>query len=104
MKELGPLELQHLNVNRFESTERSSNEADEDYFCHQLRQFGGSWYNPQSPGDLSSGGECHDLDEWMPILSTSRLVGFPEQGGLWVLGLIGNMECIREEWQLCTMH
>ena len=85
MAELGPLELQHLKINRFESTERSSNQADEDDFCHRLRQFGGSWYNPQSSDDLWVGGQCHDLDERMPVFSISRQVGFPEKGGVWVL-------------------
>jgi hypothetical protein len=84
--DLGPVELQYLGINRFDSTERSSNKAEEDHFCHELRKFGGSWYNPKSPDDLWVGGECSDLDEFEPVFSINRRVAFPEQGGVWVLG------------------
>ncbi|KAJ5086516.1 hypothetical protein NUU61_007823 [Penicillium alfredii] len=89
MAELGPLELQHLNINRFESTERSWNQADEDKFCDQLRPFGGSWYT-QSADDLWVGGECHELHEFEPALSIHRQIAFPENGGVWVLAIEGD--------------
>lgn len=87
MVELGPLELQHLGIARFESTERSSIQAEEDAFCHELRKFGGSWYNLESGRDLWVGDGCHELDEFMPAVSIERRVGFPENGGVWVLGI-----------------
>ncbi|KAL4796545.1 hypothetical protein BDV19DRAFT_360571 [Aspergillus venezuelensis] len=93
MTELGPLELQHLCINRFESTERSSNQEDEDAFCRELRVFGGSWYNPAPDGsDLFVGGECYPLHEFEPVFSIVRRVGFPrveDGGGVWVLGVDG---------------
>jgi len=89
---LGPLELQHLNIDRFQSSERPWNEADENDFCHELRQFGGSWYNPQSTDELWSGDECRELVELEPIFSNTRRTGFTEKGGAWVLGVSGEDE------------
>ncbi|KAL4811262.1 hypothetical protein BDV18DRAFT_128993, partial [Aspergillus unguis] len=85
MAELGPIELQHLGIARFQSTERSTAQADEDAFCNQLRKFGGSWYNPASGEDLWSGGQCLDLNELMEVFSISRKIGFTESGGVWAL-------------------
>ncbi|KAF3385483.1 hypothetical protein F1880_001728 [Penicillium rolfsii] len=82
---IGPVELQYLGINRFDSTERSWNKAEEDHFCHELRTFGGSWYNPKSPDDLWVGSECRELDEFEPVLSIDRRVAFPEKGGVLVL-------------------
>lgn len=84
--DIGPVELQYLDISRFDSTERSWNKAEEDRFCHELRTFGGSWYNPKSPDDLWVGGECSELDEFEPVFSIDRRVAFPEKGGVWVLG------------------
>lgn len=86
LADLGPVELQHLGINRFDSTERSWNKAEEDRFCHELRTFGGSWYNPKSPDDLWVGGECGELDEFEPVFSIDRRVAFPQKEGVWVLG------------------
>ncbi|KAJ5890738.1 uncharacterized protein N7473_006966 [Penicillium subrubescens] len=86
LADLGPVELQYLGINRFDSTERSLNKAEEDHFCHELRKFGGAWYNPKSPDDLWVGGECSELDEFEPVFSIERRVAFPEKGGVWVLG------------------
>jgi hypothetical protein len=83
---LGPVELQYLGINRFDSTERSWDNAEEDRFCDELRNFGGSWYNPKTPDDLWVGGECSELDELEPVFSIDRRVAFPEKGGVWVLG------------------
>lgn len=88
MVELDALELRHLNINRFESTERSTNQDEEDDFCHKLRQFGGSWYNSRSADDLWSPGEekCLDLYVQEPVFEINRQIGFPETGrGIWVL-------------------
>ncbi|KAJ5389394.1 uncharacterized protein N7496_000462 [Penicillium cataractarum] len=85
LAELGPVELQYLGINRFDSTERSWNEAEEDQFCHELRKFGGCWHNPKSPYDLWIGGLCSDLYELEPVFSIDRRVAFPAKGGVWVL-------------------
>ncbi|KAL4931666.1 uncharacterized protein BDV17DRAFT_256215 [Aspergillus undulatus] len=91
LSELGPLELQHLGINRFASTDRPDlSKEDEDAFCHKLRIFGGSWYDPDPEGqDLYVGGECHELDVFEPVFSTVREVGFPEdgEGGVWILNV-----------------
>ncbi|KAJ5464752.1 uncharacterized protein N7458_000438 [Penicillium daleae] len=86
LADLGPVELQYLGINRFDSTERSENQSEEDHFCHELRKFGGSWYDPKSPDDLWVGGECSELDEFEPVFSIDRQVAFPAKGGVWVLG------------------
>ncbi|KAL4887518.1 hypothetical protein BJY04DRAFT_176127 [Aspergillus karnatakaensis] len=95
MAELGPLELEYLGINRFESTERAPVQKDEDAFCHKLRIFGGSWYDPAVDGsDLSVAGQCHQLDEFEAVFSIVREVAYPEgknAGGVWVLGVNKDM-------------
>lgn len=86
LADIGPVELLYLGINRFDSTERSWNEAEEDQFCHELRKFGGCWHNPKSPYDLWIGGECSGLYELEPVFSIDRKVAFPAKGGVWVLG------------------
>ncbi|KAL2830893.1 hypothetical protein BDW59DRAFT_140927 [Aspergillus cavernicola] len=86
MASLGPLELQHLGTNRFKTTPRSPIQADEDAFCTKLRRFGGDWYNPAASGrDLFIADGCRELDEFMPVFSIVREIGFPRDGGVWVL-------------------
>jgi hypothetical protein len=85
LADLGRMELHYLEINRFDSTERSWNEAEEDQFCHELRKFGGDWYDPKSPNDLWVGGECSDISEFEPVFSIDRKVAFPAGGGVWVL-------------------
>lgn len=86
MSDLGPVELQHLGINRFNTTWRSPYQVEEDMFCRELRKFGGGWYNPKSGKELLVGGYCHDLDEFKPVYSIVRAVGFDGgRGGVWVL-------------------
>jgi hypothetical protein len=85
LADLGPVELEYLGINRFGSTERSWDEAEEDRFFDVLRQSGGSWYEPRSPDDLWVGGECSELDEFEPNFSVDRRVAFLKKGGVWVL-------------------
>ncbi|KAF9892331.1 hypothetical protein FE257_002108 [Aspergillus nanangensis] len=82
---LGPLELQHLSINRFSSTERSQNREGENHFCQQLRQFGGSWYGPGALNQLWTGDTCNELSALVPEVAFRREVGFPADGGVWVL-------------------
>ncbi|KAE8399362.1 hypothetical protein BDV37DRAFT_275340 [Aspergillus pseudonomiae] len=87
MAELSGLELQCLNIDRFNSSERSWDRDEENHFCEQLRPFGGSWY----PSHLSDGlwidGRCSKLHKLEPTLSVFRRIGYPEGGGVWVLGI-----------------
>lgn len=85
MAELGPLDLQYLDIPRFKSTERSWDQEEEDRFCDRLRPFGGSWYSPKFANYLGLGGECTELAEWGATFYIERVVGFPETGGVWVL-------------------
>lgn len=83
MAELGPVELQYLGINRFESTERDLDQDADDAFCRELRLFGGMWYDGYpGPGFRN---ECIHLHEWVPLFTIEREVGFPETGGVWVL-------------------
>ncbi|GMG17576.1 unnamed protein product [Aspergillus oryzae var. brunneus] len=85
MAELSALELQYLNIDRFNSSERSWDRDEENLFCEQLRPFGGSWY----PSHLSDGlwidGRCSELHKLEPAFSVFRRIGYPEGGGVWVL-------------------
>ncbi|RDW93726.1 uncharacterized protein DSM5745_01048 [Aspergillus mulundensis] len=90
VSELGPLELQHLSINRFDSSERSWNTDEEESFCHRLRVFGGEWYNisadeipilPDENGKM----HCAPLEDLAPVFEIRRYVGFPETGGVLVL-------------------
>ncbi len=89
MSDLGPVELQYLGINRFNTTLRSPYQVEEDIFCRELRKFGGAWYNPKSGKELLVGGYCHELDEFKPVYSVMRAVGFDggRGGGVWVLGV-----------------
>ncbi|KAE8133952.1 hypothetical protein BDV38DRAFT_273910 [Aspergillus pseudotamarii] len=84
MVELSALELQYLNINCFNSPERSWDRDEENHFCEQLRPFGGSWY----PSHLSDGlwidGRCSELHQLEPAFSVFRRIGYPG-GGVWVL-------------------
>ncbi|KAF7594439.1 hypothetical protein BBP40_009261 [Aspergillus hancockii] len=85
---IGPLELQYLDINRFESTERSWDQAEEDRLCRELRKFGGEWYKPESGDELWSSMEkrgCTEVHKWASIFKIYREVGFPEERGILVL-------------------
>jgi hypothetical protein len=47
---------------------------------HKFRQFGGSWYNPQSADELLFEGKCSKLDE-LEVFSITRSIGFAEDEG-----------------------
>ncbi|OJJ08895.1 hypothetical protein ASPVEDRAFT_48025 [Aspergillus versicolor CBS 583.65] len=86
VSDLGPVELQYLGINRFNTTLRSLYQVEEDMFCRELRKFGGGWYNPKSGKELLVGGYCHEIDEFKPVYSIVRAIGFEQGGGVWVLG------------------
>ncbi|KAL4922834.1 hypothetical protein BDW62DRAFT_171836 [Aspergillus aurantiobrunneus] len=90
---LGPVELQQLQINRFETSTRSWDAQGEDHFCRQLRVYGGSWYNisteTKTRRDFEEEEEgnspCNPLHNLNPVFRIRRLVGFPETGGVLVL-------------------
>ncbi|OOQ85835.1 hypothetical protein PEBR_24036 [Penicillium brasilianum] len=70
LADLGPVELPFLEIHRFDSTERSWSEAEEDQFRRELRKFGSG----------------RNISEIEPVFSIDRKVAFPAEGGVWVLG------------------
>ncbi|KAE8363659.1 hypothetical protein BDV27DRAFT_129645 [Aspergillus caelatus] len=85
MTELSALELQYLNINRLNSSERSRDRDEENHFCEQLRPFGGSWYPSHLSGGLWIDGRCSELHKLEPAFSVSRRIGYPGGGGVWGL-------------------
>ncbi|KAE8145197.1 hypothetical protein BDV25DRAFT_144881 [Aspergillus avenaceus] len=85
MADLAPLELQQLGIDRFDSSPRSCAQDEEDRFCQKLRLLGGSWYHPQCADKLWNGSKCRTLHELEPTFAFRRWVGYPDEGGVWVL-------------------
>ncbi|KAE8387194.1 hypothetical protein BDV23DRAFT_130311 [Aspergillus alliaceus] len=83
MVELRSLELQHLGIDRFKSSERSWNRDEEDDFCEKIRTLGESWRS-RSSDTLWIGGRCRKLHEMEPVFSICRHAGFLEGGGVYV--------------------
>ncbi|KAJ5403499.1 hypothetical protein N7509_003370 [Penicillium cosmopolitanum] len=85
---LGPVELQHLQIDRFESSERHQDQAREDNFCYQLRLFGGSWYDLDED-DFWDNGKCVELysGQFIPAVVIKREVGIQDDGIIAILDL-----------------
>lgn len=83
---LDPVELGYLGINRSQSSQRSPDRASEDNFCHQLRYFGGSWYNLDA-AVLSDNGKCIELHSgrFRPAVEINRKVGISDTGIVAVL-------------------
>jgi hypothetical protein len=82
------VELQHLQIDRFESSERHQDQAREDNFCYRLRLFGGSWYDLDEY-DFWDNGKCVDLysGQFMPAVEIKREVGIQDDGIMAILDL-----------------
>jgi hypothetical protein len=97
------VELDFLHLSRFEASPRSSNADEEDAFCHQLRRTGGKWWS--SYADFI---EAVDA-KMRPISAKERealLLGWPEDGGVWVMKENNWYELGREpgSWRLRNAH
>ncbi|GAM40915.1 hypothetical protein TCE0_041r13636 [Talaromyces pinophilus] len=85
IKELTPVEMSSLGVNRFRDTDRALEQADEDAFCTRLRIHGASFWElpPHWPEHVSW---CEAIDACVkPTKKVSLEVGFPASGGVWML-------------------
>jgi hypothetical protein len=97
------VELDFLHLSRFEASPRSSNAEEEDVFCRQLRRTGGKWWS--SYADF-----IEAVDARMrPISANERealLLGWPEDGGVWVMKESNWYELGREpgSWRLRNAH
>lgn len=92
IKALSPLEMQHLNLDRFADAERSADHVEEDAFCIKLQQLGASWWElpPQWPWPTSW---CGSIDACVqPVIKGSVEIAYPENGGVCVLR-------IPDEWE-----
>ncbi|KAM0326522.1 hypothetical protein ACHAQA_006391 [Verticillium albo-atrum] len=95
IKELTPVEMSSLGVDRFQDTDRASEQADEDAFCARLRMHGASfWKLPsQWPENVLW---CESIDDCAkPAKNVSFEVGFPTGGGVWVLDMTQGWERLR---------
>lgn len=86
--ELGPVELLHLGIDRFESSERYQDQTREDDFCYRLRLFGGSWYDLDEH-DFVDNGKCAELHrgQFSPAVEIKREVGIQNDGLIVILDL-----------------
>lgn len=86
IKELTPVEMSSLGVDRFQDSERALEQADEDAFCTRLRAYGASFWElpPQWPEHVNW---CEAIDDCVPPAKKVNFeVGFPTSGGgVWVL-------------------
>ncbi|KAI1277359.1 hypothetical protein F5Y07DRAFT_111069 [Xylaria sp. FL0933] len=85
IKELTPVEMSSLAIDRFQDTARALEQADEDAFCARLRMHGASFWQlpPQWPEYITW---CEAIDYCVePTKKVSLEVCFPASGGVWVL-------------------
>ncbi|RFU24991.1 hypothetical protein B7463_g11346, partial [Scytalidium lignicola] len=76
------VELDFLNLSRFEASPRSNNTSEEDEFCRQLRKTGAKWW--ESYADYFQAIDSRTR----PISAKERealLLGWPEDGGVWIM-------------------
>ncbi|KAI0470672.1 hypothetical protein GGR56DRAFT_659968 [Xylariaceae sp. FL0804] len=85
IKRLTPVEMSALNIDRFHDTDRALDQDDEDAFCARLRMYGASfWHLPPRSPYLTNW--CWAVDSCVePTKKVSLAVGFPADGGVWVL-------------------
>ncbi|KAI0164111.1 hypothetical protein GGR57DRAFT_452434 [Xylariaceae sp. FL1272] len=85
IKELTPVEMFSLGIDRFQDTARALEQTDEDAFCKRLRMHGASFWQlpPQWPEHVNW---CEALDDCVePTKKVNLEVCFPTSGGVWVL-------------------
>jgi hypothetical protein len=85
IKHLTPLELSSIGLDRFQDTERSLNQTEEDAFCARLRIYGASFWSlpPRWPDGYNW---CETIDFCVqPDIQVNLILGFPKTGGVWVL-------------------
>ncbi|KAG4442491.1 hypothetical protein IFR05_001991 [Cadophora sp. M221] len=82
-KHITSVELDFLNISRFErTTPRSADPDEEDVFCRQLRRTGARWWDNYYAWDLAV------VQKLAPMSARERevlVLGWPEKGGVWVI-------------------
>ena len=76
------VELAYIGLDRFHTTPRSPNQAEENAFCMQLRKIGGKWWRSYDDFEMATGSKVRRM--W-PDEREVLFLGWPEQGGVWVL-------------------
>lgn len=78
---LSSVELDFLNISRFESVQRSYNITEEDAFCMQLRKTGGKWW--QNHNDYLAA-TLYRSRGTTAAEKEALILGWPEKWGVWV--------------------
>ena len=83
------VELDFLGLDRFNTTQRSADPADEDAHCTRMRKLGATWWSSQGKWELSTigGGEAR---RGPPPDPKFIMAGWPDSGGVWVLSTTRN--------------
>ena len=76
------VDMQYLQLDRFKTTQRSTNVLEEDAFCERMRKIGATWWPSEQ--------ECHDVllgvREPTELEARVLVLGWPEDsGGVWLL-------------------
>ncbi|RDL37643.1 uncharacterized protein BP5553_05076 [Venustampulla echinocandica] len=85
IQDLAPVELSSIGVDRFQDTERSLNQTEEDEFCTRLRMCGASFWSlpPRWPEHINW---CESIDHCVePDINVNLTTAFPKSGGVCVL-------------------
>ncbi|KAK1449961.1 hypothetical protein CMEL01_07297 [Colletotrichum melonis] len=78
------VDLEFLQLDRFEPTLRSEDQAEEDAHCLRMRMLGAVWFDSEYPRELEDYSKLGDY----PITSRRSdhvIAGYPSTGGAWVL-------------------
>ena len=93
IKSVTAVELDFLGVARLNSVERSTDSAEENKFCTQLRKIGASWYSlpPRWEYPITW---CEEMDDCVaPDTKVQLVLGYEEKGtGVWVLDVSDGMQ------------
>ena len=79
---ISSVELDFLNLSRFESSSRSFNTSEEDEFCRQLRKTGGKWWEDGVDYMFAA---RNRMRRTTAKEKAGVFLGWPEDGGVWVL-------------------
>ncbi|KAI9757583.1 MAG: hypothetical protein M4579_003395 [Chaenotheca gracillima] len=92
IKEVTPIEIAHLGLDRFNDTERSTDPVDEDAFCKRLRMSGAQLYQLPPHWNYPITWCENVVFCTEPIVRVHLALGFPSKGGVWVLDTSGSPE------------
>lgn len=79
--DLSSVELDFLDLPRFESVPRTYNTTEEDEFCRKLRKVGGKWWSSYGDYEMAVEGKNRPTTS---LEKEGLLLGWPITGGVWV--------------------